>query len=275
MAKIIEKTGKTVEDALKAALDELSLTANDIDYEIIEEPSNGFLGIIGKKMAKIRVTVREVVVENNNNSNNIENIASENENNNINNDSVDENDNVKEIAKQDNSSAIENFSDTKTDKIDIAEKFLQNVLDKMNLTVSIDVQNNEEEIILNVQGENLGLLIGKHGQTLDALQYIVNLVANKNESVNRHRFIVDVENYRNRRKEILQNLAKNLADKAIRMNQEVRLEPMNRHERKIIHSALQDNNKVITHSVGEDPHRYIIISPKNYCKSKKNNKTQN
>ena len=102
------------------------------------------------------------------------------------------------------------------------------------------------------------------------MQYLVNLVANRNSDNKRTRFIIDVENYRNRRAETLQNLAKNLAERAVRMNQDVRLEPMNRHERKVIHSSLQNNNKVFTHSAGEEPYRYIIISPKRYGKRKYN-----
>ena len=137
----------------------------------------------------------------------------------------------------------------------------------MKLTVKIETIPIEEGYILNLCGENLGILIGKHGQTLDALQYLVNLAANRNES-QRVRFIIDVENYRSRRAETLQNLAKNLADRAVRMNQDVRLEPMNRHERKVIHSSLQNNDKVETHSTGEEPHRYIIISPKKTGKIK-------
>ena len=158
-------------------------------------------------------------------------------------------------------------SSSDEEKTKIAKNFLQDILNKMKINANVEVVPSESEYILNVYGDNLGILIGKHGQTLDALQYLVNLAGNRNET-QRTRFIVDIENYRVRRIEILQNLAKNLADRAIRMNQDVRLEPMNRHERKVIHTTLQDNEEVTTHSVGEDPYRYIIISPKKYGKVK-------
>ena len=259
MAKVIEKSAKTVEDALKAALEELGVNENEVNYEVIEEPSNGLFGLIGTKPAKIRVIVKETL---------------RNE---------DVNEKVQDIAIKENSYESEkeineipestNANDASTNnKIDSAKKFLENVLNKMNLDVEIERDITDNYCTFNLHGENLGILIGKHGQTLDSLQYLVNIVANKEDSQIRIRFIVDVENYRKRRTEILQHLANSLADRAIRMNQDVKLEPMNRHERKVIHSTLQDNNKVFTHSVGEEPHRYVVISPKKYGKTKNNKK---
>ena len=261
MAKVIEKSAKTVEDALKAALSELGVSETEVEYEVIEEASKGFLGIIGTKPAKIRVTVKK-----NDNiktlSNEIKNVSNKsNEQDNL---MVKQTDSKKEtiIKKSD-----EPLADSKK-KIEVAENFLQELFKHMNLDVKIEAKELEEGYILNLCGENLGILIGKHGQTLDALQYLVNLAANRNERQRVH-FIIDVENYRGRRSETLQNLAKTLADRAVRLNQDVRLEPMNRHERKVIHTALQDNDNVSTYSVGEDPNRYIIISPKKYEKDKR------
>ena len=110
--------------------------------------------------------------------------------------------------------------------------------------------------------ENLGILIGKHGATLDALQYLTNLVVNKITENGYARVILDVEDYRARREETLTRLAGHLADKACRIGEEIRLEPMSRHERKIIHTALQDNRRVTTYSAGENPRRYVVIVPK-------------
>ena len=275
VAKVIEKSAKTVEDALKAALEELNVSEKDIDYEIIEEPSRGFLGLIGTKLAKIKVTVKENIQNVNNdkyNVKNIENIAQKV-------DSTDTEENkINDLVEEVNASNSKNLDEDEDNnysnqinekKIDTAKQFLQKVLSNMKLNVKIEGVSSEEGYIFNLYGENLGILIGKHGQTLDALQYILNLAVNQNDT-QRTRFIIDVENYRNRRAETLQNLAKNLAERAIRMNQDVRLEPMNRHERKVIHSSLQDNYKVVTHSAGEEPYRYIIISPKKYGKSKYN-----
>ena len=263
MAKVIEKSAKTVEDALKAALEELGVNKNEVEYEIIEEASKGFLGLIGTKPAKIRVTVKENNANiNKTNKNDKKSLA----------ESADIEDVVKDNGEQKSkelNDKLNTVSESSSDeeKTKIAKNFLQDILNKMKINANVEVVPSESEYILNVYGENLGILIGKHGQTLDALQYLVNLAGNRNET-QRTRFIVDIENYRVRRIEILQNLAKNLADRAIRLNQDVRLEPMNRHERKVIHTTLQDNEEVTTHSVGEDPYRYIIISPKKYGKVK-------
>ena len=249
MAKVIEKSAKTVEDALKAALEELGAKENEVEYEIIEEASKGFLGLIGSKPAKVRVTIKENGEKNTENEKPIDKKIEEKEN-------VVEKDDVKEKIEK---KPKDDGSDNKT--IEVAMKFLQDVFRDMQLEVKIESESAGDVHVFNVCGENLGILIGKHGQTLDALQYLVNLAANRNGGDKVH-FIVDVENYRKRRAETLQNLARNLADRAIRMNQSVKLEPMNRYERKIIHTSLQDDEKVTTYSKGEEPYRYIIISPK-------------
>ena len=264
MAKTMEKTAKTVEDALKAALDELGVNENDVNYEVVEEPSRGFLGLIGNKPAKIRVTVKENI-ELKNNDRHTETILEP-----TNAVKTDVTDNINNLPEEVEHKINANDNENDETKITVAKQFLQDIFKSMNLNVTIEKNTLDDCYILNLQGENLGILIGKHGQTLDALQYLVNLVANRNSENKRTRFIIDVENYRNRRAETLQNLAKNLAERAVRMNQDVRLEPMNRHERKVIHSSLQNNNKVFTHSAGEEPYRYIIISPKRYGKRKYN-----
>lgn len=143
------------------------------------------------------------------------------------------------------------------------EKFLQEVFAAMGIEVQILRREDEEEgTIYELVGERLGILIGKHGQTLDALQYLANLAANKDHADGHARIIIDIEGYRSRREETLMRLAGHLAEKACRIGQEVHLEPMNRHERKIIHTALQDNRKVSTYSAGEEPRRYVVIVPR-------------
>ena len=132
----------------------------------------------------------------------------------------------------------------------------------MNLSVEISVKENESEVILDLAGKNLGVLIGKHGQTLDALQYLTNLAANRSNETNRIYFVLDAENYRERRSVAILKLAKSAAERAVRTRQDVKLEPMSRGERRLIHTALQNNEKIETHSAGEDPYRYIIITPK-------------
>ncbi len=143
-----------------------------------------------------------------------------------------------------------------------AETFLKDVFRCMNLDVQMTRSETEEGTVYDLQGEGLGILIGKHGQTLDALQYLANLAANKGQDDGRIHVILDVEGYRSRREETLRRLAEHLAEKACRIHAEVRLEPMNRHERKIIHMALQENRRVSTYSDGDEPYRCVVIAPK-------------
>ncbi len=146
---------------------------------------------------------------------------------------------------------------------DIAIAFLGKIFGAMNLEVNISAAYNEEEKEINIDlsGEDMGILIGKRGQTLDSLQYLVSLVVNKKSS-DYIRVKLDTENYRERRKETLETLAKNIAYKVKRTKRPVSLEPMNPYERRIIHSALQNDKYVVTRSDGEEPFRHVIISLK-------------
>lgn len=144
-----------------------------------------------------------------------------------------------------------------------AEKFLDDVFSAMKMNVSVDINYKEEEnsMDIDLSGDEMGILIGKRGQTLDSLQYLVSLVINK-KSENYIRVKVDTENYRARRKETLENLAKNIAYKVKRTKRPVSLEPMNPFERRIIHSALQSDKYVTTHSEGEEPFRRVVVTLK-------------
>ena len=146
---------------------------------------------------------------------------------------------------------------------DSAKTFLKDVFEAMEMTVAIDVKYNEEEksMDIDLSGDDMGVLIGKRGQTLDSLQYLVSLVVNK-ESEDYIRVKVDTENYRQRRKETLENLAKNIAYKVKRTKRTVSLEPMNPYERRIIHSALQNDKYVNTHSEGDEPFRRVVVTLK-------------
>ncbi len=146
---------------------------------------------------------------------------------------------------------------------DSAIQFLEQVFEAMNMQVTISVSYNEEEKEMNVnlEGEDMGILIGKRGQTLDSLQYLVSLVVNKTSS-DYIRVKLDTENYRERRKETLETLAKNIAYKVKRTRRSVSLEPMNPYERRIIHSALQNDKYVFTRSEGEEPFRHVVIALK-------------
>ncbi len=150
---------------------------------------------------------------------------------------------------------------------DSVKEFLDGVFRCMNMEVEIGMEYNEEEATLEIdlKGNDMGVLIGKRGQTLDSLQYLASLVANK-ESEGYIRVKMDTENYRKRRKTTLENLAKNIAYKVKRTRKPVTLEPMNPYERRIIHSALQNDKYVCTHSEGEEPYRKVVITLKNDVK---------
>lgn len=157
----------------------------------------------------------------------------------------------------------DNYSDS--DIIKEAKQFLQNIFQAMELNIDIEQSKEDDHIVLNLIGDNLGVLIGKRGQTLDALQYLLNISTNKHN--NNIRFMLDAEQYRERRKITLQNLADRLANKVKKYRKDVILEPMTPYERKIIHTHLQDNEDVITKSHGQEPFRKIIISTRrNYKK---------
>ena len=142
-----------------------------------------------------------------------------------------------------------------------AQDFLNKITKFMELDVDIDLVEKEEKILININGPDLGILIGKHGETLDAVQYLTNLSANKNME-RRKRIFIDIEGYRKRREETLRKLAYKLADKARQRGRNVILEPMNSMERRIIHTALQGRDDIYTFSEGEEPYRKIIIAPK-------------
>lgn len=226
----VEKTGKTVEEAVAAALKELQVTEDRVTVEVLEQPKSGFLGLIGGRPAKVAVTLIEK-----------------------------EEHAVEEAPAAEEPAAVVSAEEG---PIAVGKTFLMDVFAKMNLTVTIETEVKEEVVLFDLKGEDLGILIGRHGQTLDALQYLTNLAANKNASEGRIRIVLDVEDYRKRREETLVRLAHRLANKVKRRNQRIVLEPMSRHERKIIHMALQDDPQIATYSEGEEPYRKIVIAAK-------------
>jgi len=203
--KKITVSGKTVDEAVQSALEQLSTTKERVSIQVLEEPKKGFLGLIGVKLAVVEVEIQP-------------------------------------------------------DAAEEAVKFLEEVTKNMGVTITINQVKTKEALLLDLSGEGIGILIGKRGQTLDSLQYLVNLVANR-FSEQYIRIILDAENYRDRRKESLEHLAKRLGNKAVRTRKEVILEPMNALERKIIHTVLQDIRGVKTYSEGVEPNRRIVVAP--------------
>lgn len=228
MIKVSEKIGKTIDEAIAAALKELNVSRDEVQIEVLEEPTKGFLGLIGGKPAKVRVSFEEKSPTS---------LVQEIE--------------PKGKAKSDISKSIE-----------VVEKFLFDIAQSMGLEVKLNsVQRDDNTLEVNFSGAELGILIGRRGDTLDALQYLTNLVVNKNQE-KRIRLILDVEGYRKKRESTLQNLAYRLEEKVKRRGQEVILEPMNPQERRVIHTALQNSKFVSTHSFGEEPFRKVVIAPK-------------
>lgn len=214
----IEITAKTVDEAITNALIKLGTTSDNVEIEVIEKESSGFLGLFNNKPARIKAKCKYTADG-------------------------------------------------------AARNFLTQVFDAMNIDAEIDLKYDELEntLDINLSGKDMGVLIGKRGQTLDSLQYLVSLVVNKN-SETYLKVKLDTENYRERRKETLENLAKNIAYKVKRTKKAVSLEPMNPYERRIIHSALQNDKFVETHSEGDEPYRRVVVTVKKFNKEYKPNR---
>ncbi|MEZ3516801.1 MAG: protein jag [Lachnospiraceae bacterium] len=243
----MEFKGKTKNDAITEACRHFSVPSDELDYEVIDEGKTGFLGM-GSRPALIKARVKEEKQEVVETVERIEVPATEHL-------PVDGETTVNEIDKND---AYE-----KIDVEAVTKKFLMDVFAAMGISVEITAKYDEESKTLeaDLSGDEMGVLIGKRGQTLDSLQYLISLVVNKG-TTEYIRVKVDTENYRQRRKETLENLAKNISYKVKRTRRPVSLEPMNPYERRIIHSALQNDKYVTTHSEGEEPFRRVVVTPK-------------
>ncbi|MBE8953591.1 MAG: protein jag [Quinella sp. 1Q7] len=255
MANVIEITGKTVEEAIQAAVAQLGVEASNLDVEVLELPKKKLFGLFGETPAKIRATVK-----------NSESPAAV-EPAPIEEPPAPETPDVpdKEFEPILEPSPVaeavtEAESFDRERAIDAAGQFLQDVFAAMGLEVTLKVTDSADDCRIELLGKNLGILIGRRGQALDALQYLLNLAVNRHAEDKVH-FTLDAENYRQRREQTLIKLAKSVAERAIKTRKEVRLEAMNRHERKIIHTVLQDNDRVETHSTGEEPYRCVVVTP--------------
>lgn len=261
--EFIEVSAKTLSDAITEACQKLSVTSDRLYYEVVEEGSNGFLGL-GSKPYLIKAAVKEEAVE----EPMVKEEVKEEKKEPVK-ESVKET--VKETVKEPVKPVSEKSSETAEKKQVVsdgslekkAESFLKDVFHAMEIEADIQVvyDPSTQAMDINLNGEDMGILIGKRGQTLDSLQYLVSLVVNKDSS-DYIRVKVDTENYRQRRKETLENLAKNIAYKVKRTKRPVSLEPMNPYERRIIHSALQNDKYVTTHSEGDEPFRRVVVTLK-------------
>ena len=243
----ITVSAKTVDDAITEALIQLGVTSDMLEYDVIEKGSSGFLGI-GSKQAVIRAWKKKTVEK----EDELEELKEE----------IQEVISEVKVEEKETKPVQESkkLAKVQDETIAACEKFLIDVLHAMDMEVKISSRIDEEgalEIVMD--GKNMGILIGKRGQTLDSLQYLTNRVANKTQD-GYVRVKLDTEDYRRRRKETLENLAKNIAYKVKRTKKPVALEPMNPYERRIIHSALQADRYVTTHSEGEEPYRRGVVT---------------
>ena len=273
----IQVSAKTVEDAVLEAAMKLASTREHLKYEVIEKGSTGFLGFGAKNaVIKARALTDDEIEKTESKPEPVKEVKPEPK---------------KEIKKE--VKKVEPVKPVKAEKVEktevaaepvkktvipgkeiSAEDFLKDVFKAMDMVVDIKVNENKEEKTMDIElsGEEMGVLIGKRGQTLDSLQYLVSHVVNKYSEEN-IRVKIDTENYRERRKETLENLARNIAYKVKRTRKTVSLEPMNPYERRVIHSALQNDRYVTTHSEGEEPYRRVVVTLKdNHHQRNYNNK---
>lgn len=270
MEDYITVSAKTLDDAITEALVQLGVTSDRLDYIVVEKGSEGFLGI-GRKQAVIKARRKreEKPVEETVEESKVETPVKE--------EVKPEKKTEKKPAKE-HSHTKKNVREEKPEvksepkkevelakvepqTIETCEKFIYDVMNAMGMDdVKVtSVVDEEGALSINMEGSNMGILIGKRGQTLDSLQYLTNRVANKMHD-GYVRVKLDTEDYRRRRKETLENLAKNIASKVKRTRKTVSLEPMNPYERRIIHSALQSDPAVSTHSEGEEPYRRVVVT---------------
>lgn len=204
--KSIETTGKTIDEAIKLGLQQLEKEREEVEVKVLEVPSKGFLGILGAKLAKVRL---EVLVR----------------------------------------------------PEDEVKKFLQDLFNGMGIEVNIEINRKKDTLNICLEGPDMGVVIGRRGQTLDSVQYLASLVVNKGKEEYLKVF-VDTENYRKKREETLIRLANKMARKVRKIGKAITLEPMNPYERRIIHSTLQGNPFIQTYSEGDEPYRKVAITPK-------------
>ena len=284
-----EKYGNDIDEAVELALKDLKVSKDEVDIEVLEEPSKGFLGL-GSKLAKVRVTIKqaeesetyataeeiykETVAELSSDDKGSEETEKESERKKANKksgngqkkQSKNRKSNEEKISDNDQQSKRKSIADERPEGLEpaddhIAVDFLKKTTEEMGMNLTFSCMANEENVYIDIKGEDAGNIIGKRGQTLDAVQYLTSLVVNKDSS-KYIRVILDAENYRAKREKTLQQLADRLAAKVVRTRRSVRLEPMNPYERMVIHAALQGNKKVTTRSEGEEPYRRLIIDLK-------------
>lgn len=280
MTRRIEVTAKTVDEAVEKALKEFNTTRENVEVYVVEEGSKGIFGF-GAKDAKVRVSFDEEKIENVKISISAEDISEAKKPTPMKKvekpspkkvekkvektvkvekpaETVAEPD---EAEKEESIKRPERKSTYSAEAVEQARVFVQDVVTKMGTNCTVTAVDGEAKIV--VSGEDVGVVIGRRGDTIDSIQYLVNLHVNKDRHGDDYcRITVDTENYRARREETLRKLANSMANKAVKYRKDMSLEPMNPYERRIIHAALQDHKYVKTKSVGEEPNRRIVVTLK-------------
>lgn len=248
--RVVEKAGRTIDEAIQDALKQLGATRQDVDIEVLEEGSKGLFGLLGARRARVRVQLKPGVEP--------APVADDDE---LFDDVSEEEVEPNVVASEVRQPSPEDAAVVE-EKLATAEQFLTGVLERMGIDAALESRLDDDGIvIINIAGDDLGLVIGRRGKTLDALQFLVNQVANKTGGV-RVRIVLDAEGYRDRRAEALAALARRMANKVRRDKRRVTLEPMNALERRIVHLTLANEGGVQTYSEGEDPQRRVVIAPR-------------
>lgn len=274
-----EKWGKDVDEAVRLALIDLKLTEDQVNVIVLEEPTKGFLGL-GAKLAKVRVEKKPELLKAEEKKPEVKKAEERRaEKPFFKQERSQKHEHQKRPEKRDRRNDLwppkqsgeisyesafsirEKPADLEDLNDHIAESFLREITEKMGLNLKIKVRGNDSCVYVEMDGKDSGTIIGKRGQTLDAIQYLTSLVVNKDKE-KYLRVVVDAESYREKRERTLEQLAHRLADKVVKSRKSVRLEPMNPYERKVIHATLQSNPRVTTRSEGEEPYRRVIIELK-------------
>ncbi len=250
--KTIEKTGVTIDAAVDAALKELGCGKDDVTIEVLNAGKRGLFGIFGANEAKVKVTMINDEPEDLFDDDDFDLTAED----------IETIESGSESDDEEESFKTEGAADVAPETMNKVETYLKDVLSKMGVPANVESEMKDGALCMDISGDMMGVVIGRHGDTLDSLQYLCSLVLNK-ETDDYVRVNLDTEDYREKREETLVNLAKKKAENVLRTGRRHVFEPMNPNERRIIHSTLQAYDNLNTYSIGEDPNRKIVIESKN------------
>ena len=234
MKQSLEIKSKNIDDAISKALGQFSVSREDIEVEVIKEPTKGFLGLIGSKDGIYKITVKQ----------------------------------KEEVTKEVDINEVEINTDIKIETkqdlidVDVAKGFISNIMNNLNIDADVDVRQEKNVIKVNITGKDAACLIGRRGETLDSIQFLAGLALNKANKDSHCKILVDIENYRSKREDSLIRYANKVAREVAKTRKTKKLDYMNPYERRIIHSTLQNDKFVKTYSEGVDPYRRLVIEYK-------------